>query len=71
MMKLPLTIELDDDEVAAIASAKHTDSGDIDEIRDYLNGWVERGIEAAKENAAPLAPDGTPLDAARSDPRHD
>jgi hypothetical protein len=50
MMKIPLTVELDEDEAAAIARVKHTDIGNTDEIRDYLEGWLEHAIEAAEQD---------------------
>jgi hypothetical protein len=44
-MKLTLEIELDDDEIKTIASAKQCEPDDAEEIRDYLNGWLKHGIE--------------------------
>lgn len=67
-MKLTLTVDLADEDAAAIATVKHTRPDNIAEIEDYLQGYLESAIEAAQADgqqdaAGPVAPaaDRTPV----------
>ena len=50
-MEITLTIDLSDEDAAAIAKVKHTEPDDVAEIEDHLNGYLEGAIEAAHSQA--------------------
>jgi hypothetical protein len=50
-MQITLTAELTDEDAAAIAKVKHTEPDDVAELRDYLDGYVERAVELARSEA--------------------
>ena len=49
-MEITLTVDLSDEDAAAIAKVKHTQPDDVAEIKDYLTGHLEGAIEAARSN---------------------
>jgi hypothetical protein len=49
-MQITLTIDLTDEDSAAIANVKHTQPDNAAEIKDYLTGHLEGAIEAARFN---------------------
>jgi AICAR transformylase/IMP cyclohydrolase PurH len=51
LMQITLTVDLTDDDAAAIANVKHTQPDDVAEIKDYLTGYLEGAIEAAQSDA--------------------
>jgi hypothetical protein len=61
LMKITLTVDLADEDAAAIAKVKDTQPDNIAEIKDYLHGYLESAIEAAQadgpqDDAGPVAP---------------
>ena len=50
-MEITLTVDLSDEDAAAIAKVKHTEPDDMAEIKDYLNGHLEGAFEAAHSQA--------------------
>ena len=59
-MEITLTVDLSDEDAAAIAKVKHTEPDDVAEIKDYLDGYVERASRLARseaeEDVAPSVP---------------
>lgn len=49
-MEITLTVDLSDEDAAAIANVKHTQPDDVAELKDYLTGHLEGAIEAARFN---------------------
>jgi hypothetical protein len=50
LMEITLTVDLSDEDAAAIANVKHTQPDDVAELKDYLTGHLEGAIEAARFN---------------------
>lgn len=50
-MQITFTVDLADEDAAAIAKVKHTQADDVAEIKDYLHGYLEGAIEAAQSEA--------------------
>jgi len=67
-MEITLTVDLSDEDAAAIAELKHTEPDDVAELKDYLDGYLEHAVELAhseaKEDVAagvPVGADSTPM----------
>jgi hypothetical protein len=50
-MDITLTVDLSDEDAAAIAKVKHTEPNDVAEVKDYLDGYVEHAVELARSEA--------------------
>jgi hypothetical protein len=51
LMEIRLTVDLSDEDAAAIAKVKHTEPDDVAELEDYLDGYVEHAVELAHSEA--------------------
>jgi len=60
LMEITLTVELSDEDAAAIAKVKHTEPDDVAELKDYLDGYLEHAVELAHSEAEEDVPAGVP-----------
>jgi len=68
LMEITLTVDLSDEDAAAIAKLKHTEPDDVAELKDYLDGYLEHAVGLARSEAdgevaasVPQVADSTPV----------